>query len=155
MHERDLSSNIPTQHYFMGERRLQKNYTVIYSQTTFGGKNLFHYLCLYIYNIQILYRFFTIISLDKTSRYCALTIKKSESPKVNDSYIALMYFRDPLPYIPGSYHKTTTFVIENNVSPPKYLINIARQQNQVSQNNNYTLYGECPALFCLKICIAP
>jgi hypothetical protein len=24
---------------------------------------------------------------------------------------------DPLQYIPGSYHKTTTFVIENNVSP--------------------------------------
>jgi hypothetical protein len=37
-----------------------------------------------------------------------------------------------LPYIPGSYHKTTTFVIENNVSPLKYLINIVRQQNQVS-----------------------
>ena len=30
---------------------------------------MFHYLCLYIYNIQILYRFFS-ISLDKTSRYC-------------------------------------------------------------------------------------
>ena len=28
-----------------------------YSLTTFGGKNLFHYLCLYIYNIQILYKF--------------------------------------------------------------------------------------------------
>ena len=48
---------------------------------------------------------------------------------------------DPLPYIPGSYHKTTTFVIENNVSPLKYLINSVRQQNQVSQNKNDTLYG--------------
>ena len=35
---------------------------------------------------------------------------------------------DPLPYIPGAYHKTTTFVIENNVSPLRYLINITRQQ---------------------------
>jgi hypothetical protein len=60
---------------------------------------------------------------------------------VNDSYIALVYFRDPLPYIPGSYHKTATFVIENNVSPLKYLINIMRQ---VSYNKNDTLYGECP-----------
>jgi hypothetical protein len=40
---------------------------------------------------------------------------------------------DPLPYIPGSYHKTTTFVIESNAaSPLRYLINITRQQNQVS-----------------------
>jgi hypothetical protein len=39
---------------------------------------------------------------------------------------------DPLPYIPGSYHKTTTFVIESNAaSPLMYLINITRQQNQV------------------------
>ena len=37
--------------------------------------------------------------------------------------------RVPLPYIPGSYPKTTTLVIENNVSPLKYLINIVRQQN--------------------------
>jgi len=40
---------------------------------------------------------------------------------------------DPLPYIPGSCHKTT-FVIEHNVSPlnfVKYLITIMRQQNQV------------------------
>ena len=29
-----------------------------------------HYLCLYIYNMQILYRFFS-ISPDKTSRYCS------------------------------------------------------------------------------------
>ena len=33
----------------------------------------------------------------------------------NDSYIALVYFRVPLPYIPGSYHKTATFVIENKI----------------------------------------
>ena len=46
---------------------------------------------------------------------------------------------DPLPYIPGSYNKTTPFVIENNVSPLKYLINIV--------NKNDTLYGECPAFF--------
>jgi hypothetical protein len=27
-----------------------------------------------------------------------------------------VYIRGPLPYIPGSYHKTTTFVIENTVN---------------------------------------
>ena len=27
---------------------------------------------------------------------------------------------NPLPYIAGSYHKATTFVIENNVSPIEY-----------------------------------
>ena len=31
---------------------------------------------------------------------------------------------DPLPYITGSYHKATAFVIENNVSPLEYIINI-------------------------------
>ena len=36
---------------------------------------------------------------------------------------------DPLPYITGSYYKTTTFVIENNVIPIEYIINIVRQQN--------------------------
>jgi hypothetical protein len=55
---------------------------------------------------------------------------------------------DPLPYIPGSYHKTTTFVIESNaVSPLRYLINIMRQQNQVSLNKNDTVYGESLCLF--------
>jgi hypothetical protein len=34
--------------------------------------------------------------------------------------------------LPGTYHKTPTFVIENNVSPLRYLINIVTQQNQVS-----------------------
>jgi hypothetical protein len=38
-----------------------------------------------------------------------------------------VYFRDPLPYIPGLYHKTTTFVIENIVNLLKYLIHIVRQ----------------------------
>jgi hypothetical protein len=33
--------------------------------------------------------------------------------------LPLVYFRDPLPYIPGLYRKTTTFVVENNVSPLK------------------------------------
>jgi hypothetical protein len=36
---------------------------------------------------------------------------------------------DPLPYITVSYHKATSFVIENNVSPVEYIINIVRQQN--------------------------
>jgi hypothetical protein len=36
---------------------------------------------------------------------------------------------DPLPCITGSYHMATTFVIENNVSPLEYIINIVRQQN--------------------------
>ena len=36
---------------------------------------------------------------------------------------------DPLPYITGSYYKTTTFVIEINVIPIEYIINIVRQQN--------------------------
>jgi hypothetical protein len=56
-----------------------------------------------------------------------------------------MYFRDSLPYIPGSYYKTTTFIKEYNVSPLKYLINIVRQQNQVSENKNDTSYVECLA----------
>jgi hypothetical protein len=36
---------------------------------------------------------------------------------------------DPLPYIAGSFHKATTFVIENNVSPIECILNIVRQQN--------------------------
>jgi hypothetical protein len=36
---------------------------------------------------------------------------------------------DPLPYITGSYHKATTFVIENNMSPLEYKINIVWQEN--------------------------
>jgi hypothetical protein len=36
---------------------------------------------------------------------------------------------DPLPYITGSYHKATTFVIENNVGPLEYIINIMWQEN--------------------------
>jgi hypothetical protein len=36
---------------------------------------------------------------------------------------------DILPYIAGSYHKATTFVIDNNVSPLDYILNIVRQQN--------------------------
>jgi hypothetical protein len=36
---------------------------------------------------------------------------------------------DPLPYIAVSYHKATTFVIEYNVSPTEYIIQIGRQQN--------------------------
>jgi hypothetical protein len=39
---------------------------------------------------------------------------------------------DPLPYITGSYHKATTLVIENNVSPLEYIINIVWQQSSVS-----------------------
>jgi hypothetical protein len=35
---------------------------------------------------------------------------------------------DPLPYVTGSYYKTT-FEIENNVIPIEYIINIVRQQN--------------------------
>ena len=34
-------------------------------------------MCLYIYNIQILYRFFS-ISPDKTSRYCDSTLQKEK-----------------------------------------------------------------------------
>ena len=33
---------------------------------------------------------------------------------------------DPLPYMPCSYRKATTFVIDNNVSPLEYIINIVR-----------------------------
>jgi hypothetical protein len=36
---------------------------------------------------------------------------------------------DPLPYIAGSYHKATTFEIENNMSPLEYIINIVWQEN--------------------------
>jgi hypothetical protein len=36
---------------------------------------------------------------------------------------------DLLSYVTGSYHKATTFVIENNVSPLDYILNIVRQQN--------------------------
>ena len=36
---------------------------------------------------------------------------------------------DPLPYIAGSYHKATTFVIENNMSPLEYIIHIVWQEN--------------------------
>ena len=46
--------------------------------------------------------------------------------------IPLMHWytlENPLPNIPGSYHKTTTFVIGNNVGPLDYLINIVRQHN--------------------------
>jgi len=48
-------------------------HSYLHSFTTFRGKHLFHYLCIYIYNIQILYRFFSIISLDETSRHCGYT----------------------------------------------------------------------------------
>ena len=49
-----------------------------------------------------------------------LTIKKTcESPKVNGSYNAFVYFRGPTTYIHESYHKTTTLIIENYVSPLK------------------------------------
>ena len=46
--------------------------------------------------------------------------------------IPLMHWytlENPLPNIPGSYHKTTTLVIGNNVGPLDYLINIVRQHN--------------------------
>jgi hypothetical protein len=39
----------------------------------------------------------------------------------------------------------------NNVSSLKYVINIVRQQIQVSLNKNDTLYGESTALFCLFV----
>ena len=35
---------------------------------------------------------------------------------------------NPLPYITSSYPKATSFVIENNVSPIEYIINIVRQE---------------------------
>ena len=41
----------------------------------------------------------------------------------------LCTLEDPLPYIAGSYHKATPFVIQNNVSPIEYITNIVRQQN--------------------------
>jgi hypothetical protein len=34
---------------------------------------------------------------------------------------------EPLPYITGSYYKATTFVIENNVIPLEYAINIVKR----------------------------
>ena len=36
---------------------------------------------------------------------------------------------DPLLTMSGSYHKATTFVIENNVSHIEYIINSVRKQN--------------------------
>ena len=56
MHERDLPSNIPTYHYFTGERRLQKIYTV---KQPLEGKTCF-ITCVFIY---IIYRFYTDFSL--------------------------------------------------------------------------------------------
>jgi hypothetical protein len=52
MHERDLPSNIPTLHYFTGERRLQQIYTV---RQPLEGKTCF-ITCVFIY---IIYRFYT------------------------------------------------------------------------------------------------
>jgi hypothetical protein len=52
-----------------------------------------------------------------------------ESPNANDSYNAWYTLGDPLLTISGSYHKATTFVIDNNVSPLEYIIHIVRQQN--------------------------
>jgi hypothetical protein len=49
-----------------------------------------------------------------------LTItKQCESPKVNNSYDALVYLGEPTIYIYDSYHKTTTLTIENDVNPLK------------------------------------
>jgi hypothetical protein len=36
---------------------------------------------------------------------------------------------DPLTTMIGWYHKATTLVIENNMIPLEYIINIVRQQN--------------------------
>ena len=69
MHERDLPSNILTQHYFTGEQRLQK-----FSLTTFGGKNLFHYLCFYIY----IYHKFVSIKRTGAQNAALFLPKKSE-----------------------------------------------------------------------------
>ena len=47
-----------------------------------------------------------------------LTIQKQcESPKVDDPYDAIVYFRGPTTYIHDSYHKTKTLTIENDASP--------------------------------------
>jgi hypothetical protein len=46
---------------------------------------------------------------------------------------------DPLPYITGSYYMATTFVIENNVIPLEYVINIVRQKT-MSQRTQIVLY---------------
>ena len=46
---------------------------------------------------------------------------------------------DPIPYITGSYYKTTTFVIENNVIPLEYIINIVRHKTK-SQRTQIVLY---------------
>ena len=55
-----------------------KKFTQLFSQTTFGGKNLFHYLCLYIYNIQILYRFFSVFRQIKRQDTVIGSMKKEE-----------------------------------------------------------------------------
>jgi hypothetical protein len=57
---------LPTWHYFTGEQRLQKIYT--YRQPL-ERKTCF-ITCVFIY---IIYRFNTIILLEKTSRYCDVT----------------------------------------------------------------------------------
>ena len=54
---------------------------------------------------------------------------------------------DPLPYIPGAYHKTTTFVIENNVSPLRYLINITRQQKPMVSEERWFIICWIPLFF--------
>jgi hypothetical protein len=41
--------------FFYGQTKVAKN---LHSLTTSGGKTLFHYLCFYIYNIQIFLYYF-------------------------------------------------------------------------------------------------
>ena len=86
MHERDLPSNIPTQHYFTGERRLQKMYTVIYTvRQPLEGKTCF-ITCVFIY---IIYRFYTDFSLFRQ-------IKRQDT--VNKLTPSINYFLN-LPYM--------------------------------------------------------
>jgi hypothetical protein len=59
---------------------------------------------------------------------------------------------DPLPYMAGSYHKATPFVIENNVSPIEYMINIVRQQTK-SHRTKMVLYMVSVRVF-FRICRA-
>jgi hypothetical protein len=68
----------------------------------------------------------------------------------------LVYFRDPLPYKPGSYHKTT-FVIENNVSSLKYQINIVRQKKTSLVEHKWYIIWRVPGFvfLLLRICRAP